>query len=132
MTDDQSRDPDDGRDDDSTEDGYSDGAGRRSLRFSERTVDFGSWASPKRRLSREVLDVKALGSETAVFKARVQRGGRISIPDAERESLGIRHGQIVQAFVFPLDDDGTDDAGETDDADDPRETEEQKSEKSEE
>lgn len=128
MTDDQSRDPDGDRGDDSTGDGDSDDAARRRLRFSERTVDFDSWTSPERRLSREVLDVKALGSETAVFKARVQRGGRISIPDAERESLGIRHGQIVQAFVFPLHDDETDDAGDTDDADDPEEMEEQESE----
>jgi bifunctional DNA-binding transcriptional regulator/antitoxin component of YhaV-PrlF toxin-antitoxin module len=65
-------------------------------------VDLDSWPEREERLSGDIVDMKALGSETAVFKARVQRGGRISIPDAERESLDIRHGQIVQALVFPL------------------------------
>ena len=39
---------------------------------------------------------------TAVFKTRVQSGGRISIPDAEREALGIAEGDIVQTVVIPL------------------------------
>ena len=39
---------------------------------------------------------------TAVFKTRVQSGGRISIPDAEREALGIEEGDIVQTVVIPL------------------------------
>jgi DNA-binding transcriptional regulator/RsmH inhibitor MraZ len=39
---------------------------------------------------------------TAVFKTRVQSGGRISIPDAEREALGIDEGDIVQTVVIPL------------------------------
>ena len=39
---------------------------------------------------------------TATFKARVQSGGRISIPDAEREALDIQEGDIVQTIVVPV------------------------------
>jgi hypothetical protein len=39
---------------------------------------------------------------TASFKTRVQSGGRISIPDAEREALDIEEGDIVQAIVVPV------------------------------
>ncbi len=39
---------------------------------------------------------------TATFKARVQSGGRISIPDAEREALDIEEGDIVQTIVVPV------------------------------
>jgi hypothetical protein len=41
-------------------------------------------------------------ADTAMFKTRVQSGGRISIPDAEREALDIEEGDIVQAVVFPV------------------------------
>jgi bifunctional DNA-binding transcriptional regulator/antitoxin component of YhaV-PrlF toxin-antitoxin module len=41
-------------------------------------------------------------SQTATFKTRVQSGGRISIPDAEREALDIEEGDIVQAVVVPI------------------------------
>jgi hypothetical protein len=40
----------------------------------------------------------------ATFKTRVQSGGRISIPDAEREALDIDEGDIVQTIVIPLSD----------------------------
>lgn len=39
---------------------------------------------------------------TATFKARVQSGGRISIPDAEREVLDIEEGDVVQTVVLPV------------------------------
>ena len=50
------------------------------------------------------MDMNQLGamSQTATFKTRVQSGGRISIPDAEREALDIEEGDIVQAFVLPV------------------------------
>jgi hypothetical protein len=38
----------------------------------------------------------------ATFKTRVQSGGRLSIPDAEREALDIEDGDIVQAIVVPV------------------------------
>lgn len=50
------------------------------------------------------IDMNQLGamSQTATFKTRVQSGGRISIPDAERETLDIEEGDIVQAVVLPV------------------------------
>jgi len=39
---------------------------------------------------------------TATFKARVQSGGRISIPDAERDALDIQEGDLVQTIVVPI------------------------------
>jgi len=44
----------------------------------------------------------AMSTGTATFKTRVQSGGRISIPDAEREVLGIEDGDIVQTIVVPI------------------------------
>lgn len=38
----------------------------------------------------------------ATFKTRVQSGGRISIPDAERDALDIDEGDIVQAIILPI------------------------------
>lgn len=45
-------------------------------------------------------------SGVGAFKARVQSGGRISLPEAEREALGIEEGDVVQAFVVPVKTDG--------------------------
>lgn len=49
-------------------------------------------------------DLSDLGTltNTATFKTRVQSGGRISIPDAEREALDIEEGDIVQTVVVPV------------------------------
>jgi hypothetical protein len=49
-------------------------------------------------------DMNQLGAMTnmATFKTRVQSGGRISIPDAEREALDIEEGDIVQTVVLPV------------------------------
>ena len=41
-------------------------------------------------------------SRMATFKTRVQSGGRLSIPDAEREALDIEEGDIVQTVVVPV------------------------------
>lgn len=38
----------------------------------------------------------------AMFKTNVQSGGRISIPEAERQALGIEEGDLVQVIIFPL------------------------------
>jgi AbrB family looped-hinge helix DNA binding protein len=38
----------------------------------------------------------------AIFKATVQSNGRISIPEAEREALGIQDGDLVQVIIVPL------------------------------
>lgn len=47
-------------------------------------------------------ELGALSTGTATFKSRVQSGGRISIPDAEREALDIEEGDIVQTIVVPV------------------------------
>lgn len=39
---------------------------------------------------------------TAVFKTTVQSNGRITIPEAEREALGINEGDLVQVIIIPL------------------------------
>ncbi|MFQ5920797.1 MAG: AbrB/MazE/SpoVT family DNA-binding domain-containing protein [Nitrososphaerales archaeon] len=38
----------------------------------------------------------------AVFKATVQSNGRITIPEAEREALGIEDGDLVQVVIVPM------------------------------
>lgn len=50
------------------------------------------------------FDMGQLGavSQMAMFKTRVQSGGRVSIPDAEREALDIEEGDIVQTIVVPV------------------------------
>ena len=35
-------------------------------------------------------------------QTKVQRGGRISIPEAERDVLGIDEGDIVQVILAPV------------------------------
>ncbi|WP_129112817.1 AbrB/MazE/SpoVT family DNA-binding domain-containing protein [Halegenticoccus tardaugens] len=47
-------------------------------------------------------DLVSMGMGMAMFKTRVQSGGRISIPDAEREALDLDEGDIVQTFVIPI------------------------------
>jgi DNA-binding transcriptional regulator/RsmH inhibitor MraZ len=47
-------------------------------------------------------EMAAASMGTATFKTRVQSGGRISIPDAEREALDIEEGDIVQTVVVPV------------------------------
>ncbi len=44
----------------------------------------------------------AMSRSMATFKTRIQSGGRISIPDAEREALDIQEGDIVQTVVIPI------------------------------
>ena len=50
------------------------------------------------------VGVPQLGAmnQMATFKTRVQSGGRVSIPDAEREALDIEEGDIVQTVVVPV------------------------------
>lgn len=43
-----------------------------------------------------------LSTSTATFKARVQSGGRISVPEPERDALDIEEGDIVQTIVVPV------------------------------
>lgn len=43
-----------------------------------------------------------LMENNAIFKTKVQRGGRISIPEAERDVMGISEGDIVQVVLAPI------------------------------
>ena len=49
-----------------------------------------------------MTNVGPMSLGTATFKTRVQSGGRVSIPDAEREALDIEEGDIVQTIVVPV------------------------------
>ena len=57
----------------------------------------------------DISDQLGAMSRMATFKTRIQSGGRISIPDAEREALDIGEGDIVQAVVVPIKRGGDDD-----------------------
>lgn len=50
----------------------------------------------------DVSQLSPFGMGAATFKTRVQSGGRVSIPDAEREALDIEEGDIVQTIVVPV------------------------------
>ena len=41
-------------------------------------------------------------TQFAMFKTNVQSGGRISIPEAERQTVGIEEGALVQVIIFPI------------------------------
>ena len=41
-------------------------------------------------------------TQFAMFKTSVQSGGRISIPEAERQTVGIKDGALVQVIIFPI------------------------------
>ena len=41
-------------------------------------------------------------TQFAMFKSTVQSGGRISIPEAERQTVGIEDGDLVQVIIFPI------------------------------
>ncbi len=50
----------------------------------------------------EVSSLGPMNMGTATFKARVQSGGRISVPEPERDALDIEEGDIVQTIVVPV------------------------------
>jgi hypothetical protein len=78
--------------------------------FAEQLQDAGEKAlSTQQEMMKQLLSSGSSASPfgpmnmgTATFKTRVQSGGRISIPDAEREALDIEEGDIVQAIVVPV------------------------------
>ena len=41
-------------------------------------------------------------NQTAIYKARIQKGGRIKIPEEERSTLGLKEGDVVQVIIIPL------------------------------
>jgi bifunctional DNA-binding transcriptional regulator/antitoxin component of YhaV-PrlF toxin-antitoxin module len=46
--------------------------------------------------------LRGLSFYNAMFKTTVQSGGRISIPEAERQALDIEDGDLVQVIVIPI------------------------------
>jgi hypothetical protein len=46
--------------------------------------------------------LRSLSFYNAMFKTTVQSGGRISIPEAERQALNIEDGDLVQVIVIPI------------------------------
>lgn len=82
--------------------------------FQEQMQDAGEQAvSTQQELFQQFLEASTGGTDpmtnlrgltmgSAMFKTRVQSGGRISIPDAEREALDIGEGDIVQTIVIPV------------------------------
>jgi uncharacterized protein (UPF0333 family) len=46
--------------------------------------------------------LQSLTFHNAMFKTIVQSGGRISIPEAERQALNIEDGDLVQVIVVPI------------------------------
>ncbi|PSP82198.1 hypothetical protein BRC88_00080 [Halobacteriales archaeon QS_4_69_225] len=50
----------------------------------------------------DISDQMGAMTRMATFKTRIQSGGRVSVPDAEREALDIREGDIVQTVVVPV------------------------------
>jgi hypothetical protein len=46
--------------------------------------------------------LQSLTYYNAMFKTTVQSGGRISIPEAERQALNIEDGDLVQVIVIPI------------------------------
>ena len=46
--------------------------------------------------------LQSLTFHNAMFKTTVQSGGRISIPEAERQALNIEDGDLVQVIVVPI------------------------------
>jgi hypothetical protein len=46
--------------------------------------------------------LRGLTFYNAMFKTTVQSGGRISIPEAERQALNIEDGDLVQVIVVPI------------------------------
>jgi hypothetical protein len=46
--------------------------------------------------------LQGLTYNNAMFKTTVQSGGRISIPEAERQALNIEDGDLVQVIIIPI------------------------------
>lgn len=47
-----------------------------------------------------VSSFSILNRDFSVFRAKVQAGGRISIPEAEKIALGIRDGDVVKVILI--------------------------------
>lgn len=41
-------------------------------------------------------------NRNAIYKTKVQKSGRVAIPEAEMETLDLQGGEVVQVILFPL------------------------------
>lgn len=82
-----------------------DGAGDRAVEGPQRALEHLVGGLRPSRLEAQL----GLATELGTFKTRVQSGGRVTVPGAERDALGIEEGDIVQTIVVPVDDTRTQD-----------------------
>lgn len=47
-----------------------------------------------------VIKLNPIQGNTAIFRAKVQSGGRISIPEADRIALDLKEGDVVKVIVI--------------------------------
>lgn len=59
-------------------------------------------ASTQIESTRDILSSVGRFTQFAMFKTVVQSGGRISIPEAEKETVKIEEGDLVQVIVLPI------------------------------
>ncbi|RLI81996.1 hypothetical protein DRP07_06135 [Archaeoglobales archaeon] len=50
-------------------------------------------------MSKSFAQLNVMNSNMAVFRAKVQSGGRISIPEADRQAMKINDGDIVKVIL---------------------------------
>ena len=49
-----------------------------------------------------LIRLNIMQDDIAVFRVKIQSGGRISIPEAERSALGLKDGDIVKVIICLL------------------------------
>jgi len=47
-----------------------------------------------------LIRLNIMQDDIAVFRVKIQSGGRISIPEAERSALGLKDGDIVKVIII--------------------------------
>lgn len=47
-----------------------------------------------------VIKLNPIQGNTAIFRAKVQSGGRVSIPEADRIALDLKEGDVVKVIVI--------------------------------
>ncbi len=47
-----------------------------------------------------IIKLNPIQGNTAIFRAKIQSGGRISIPEADRIALDLKEGDVVKVIVI--------------------------------
>lgn len=78
--------------------------GKYSSKFIERVSE----GAAKGRATAIQDDLRRVGERfferNAIYKTKVQKAGRVAIPEAELEVLGLEGGETVQVILFPIGD----------------------------